>query len=338
MSIENTAGNTASKTNTSKTNITNVVATKTETFQIPEEFNEKRLAAAFESVRKEVTANVPNMETKEGRKHIKDLGTKINKSMKVIDEPIREYLKELKAAPKIVEAIAKASKDRFDTLRAEILKPLEDGKEEQLKTLNYLANVLLRCNDPAETSSTLTSLQETVIGGDYSHIWDENTKKFKTAYTAAQDALELSINRKKQEEDQAAELERLRQERLESEIRERERERVREEEREKARKETREEVEIQVAKVETVAQQEKAEAVSVAIQQGAQSVAKEYEQKQQEQKAIADERSQDAKHRAAVNRAAMQAIVMRSGISEPQAKEVVMAIIRGQVPNVAIHY
>lgn len=59
---------------------------------------------------------------------------------------------------------------------------------------------------------------------------------------------------------------------------------------------------------------------------------------QAEEKRQAEEREKDIEHRKAVNNAALKAIVEHSGITEEQAKKVVIAIASGMVPSVKVFY
>ena len=105
---------------------------------LPNAFNEDALVEAYRRVEREAKSEVPNIETEEGRKHIKEMARKVAASKTAIDTPIRDYLRIIKAQPKVLEKNARESKQRFDELKAEILKPLEEAQKSQDDVINWL--------------------------------------------------------------------------------------------------------------------------------------------------------------------------------------------------------
>ena len=145
---------------------------------LPDAFSEESLLRMFESVDKEVKAEVPDVETEDGRKRIKSLAAKISKSKTALDTPMRDYLRILKTQPKELEKNARESKERFDKLRDELLAPLAEAQAWQDNKLAWLDGIPAWCaSNPASTdlSSLLVDVNEFVLDD----IWPELLKEFK---------------------------------------------------------------------------------------------------------------------------------------------------------------
>ena len=180
---------------------------------IPAHFTAPALEAFYKQVEAEVTAEVPDVETPEGRANIKALAAKVASSKTAIDKPIRDHLRAIKAIPKILEANARESIERFDSLKATVLAPLEAAQSWQDEILAMLASIPTRCASEFTTSDsvrvTLSEIEEQFELDDF---WPELRKKAKAASETALTMLRDTLDRLEREEATAAELERLRQE------------------------------------------------------------------------------------------------------------------------------
>lgn len=203
---------------------------------IPAHFTAAALEAMFKQVEAEVTAEVPDVETEEGRKRIKALAAKVASSKTAIDKPIRDHLRAIKAIPKVLEANARESVERFDNLKAGILAPLEAAQAAQDAILDMLAGIPTRCMSEFNTSDSVRPALAEVEAVNLDDFWPELAKKAKAAYETATTVLRDTLERLEREEATAAELERLRQEAAIREQQERDR-LIREEAARKAREE-----------------------------------------------------------------------------------------------------
>jgi len=84
------------------------------------------LTPYFEHIKAQVTGEVPELATKKGRDRVASLSAQVSRSKTAVEKPGREYLKLLKAQPKLVEAQLKEFVDNCDALRDEVRKPLTD--------------------------------------------------------------------------------------------------------------------------------------------------------------------------------------------------------------------
>ncbi len=345
---------------------------------LPDAFNEDALINAYKRIEKEAKSEVPDIETEEGRKHIKEMARKVAASKTAIDTPIRDYLRIIKAQPKVLEKNARESKQRFDDLKAEILKPLEEAQKSQDDVINWLSNIPAVCSDPGATSAQITEWIETINGYTADLVWPELLRKFKLAHENALTTATVTLERITEQEKKDAELAELRAKQAKAEEEERNR-KIAEEAAAKARSEAEQKAQQERADIErrAVESRQREEAAVAAHQQAIRDAeldkerqAKAAEQakidaenerlesekrhalaieqaKQAEAKRIADEeaaqqqaakdREADKAHREKINRAAMVDLIA-AGLSEDDAKNAIIAIIRKQVRNISIQY
>lgn len=332
----------------------------------------------FSKYSAEVTAEVPQIDSEEGRKRIKALGAEINKKLSEVDTPMRDYLRDIKKQPKLIEAIAKENKTKFTELRAEILKPLEEAQQWQNDKLDWLAEIVQICASGNTDSEDLKQIIEQVELFDLEGVWPELKKKFKVAHENALTTARVTLERVEAQEAQEAELAELRRKQAEAEKAERDRkvaeeaaENARKLEQQKAQKE-REDVERRAVEARQreeaakaaeerakrdaeLAEQRRAQEAEAAKQREAQAKidAQETAKRQAEQaadnerKRIAEEAEQEKQE--AIKREADKkhrtqinraalASLLALGISEEDGKTVIKAIARGDVPNVKIFY
>lgn len=340
--------------------------------QLPVAYSAESLEDLFAKVKEEVEAHVPDLETVEGRKHIKSLAAKISSSKTAIDKPMRDYLREIKALPKVVEKNARESVERFDALRDATLKPLLDAASPQEAIISRMADIVSLCNDVAATSDTVRSMLAEANAVDTTKLWPEYVKKADAAVDGARQVASDALARIEAAEKQEAELEELRRNQAENEQRERDRliaeaaaQKAREEEQQRAEQRILDErnkaeqsrlaqleaeriaennrilaanAEAQRLKDAELAEQQAKERERIAAEN-----AKKYAEEQQalELQRLKDEeqrRGDDKQHRVAINRAALADLIAQAGLSEDQAKAVITAVAKGLVANIKIHY
>jgi hypothetical protein len=326
----------------------------------------------------EINAEVPQIDSEEGRKRIKALGAEINKKLAEVDSPMRDYLRDIKKQPKLIEAIAKENKEKFTKLRADILKPLEDAQQWQNDKLEWLAEIVQICASGNTDSEDLKQIIEQVESFDLDSVWPELKKKFKVAHENALTTARVTLERVEAQEAQEAELAELRRKAAAAEQAERDRkvaeeaaENARKLEQQKAQKE-REDVErraVEAKQREEAAKQAEAKAIrdaELAEERRAQEVetAKQREAqakidaeaaaKRQAEQAAAAERKAIADEEARQKQEAQQrendkkhrttinrrnlAVLLAMGISEDDGKRVITAIAKGELPDCRIYY
>lgn len=340
--------------------------------QLPVAYSAESLEYLFAKVKAEVEAHVPDLETVEGRKHIKSLAAKISSSKTAIDKPMRDYLREIKALPKVVEKNARESVERFDALRDATLKPLLDAAAPQEAIISRIADIVSLCNDVGATSDTVRSMLAEANSVDTTKLWPEYVKKADAAVDGARQVATDALARIEAAEKQSAELEELRRKQAENEQRERDRliyeaaaYTAREEEKQRAEqrildeRNKAEQSRMAQLEAERIAENNRilaanseaqrikdAELAEEAAKQRAEQAAKEATEKAQreakeQRKREAEElerREQDKAHRTAVNRAALVDLIAQAGIDEDTAKKVITAVATKKVSGMGMKY
>lgn len=355
---------------TTNTEVTTEVTTLP---SLPAAYTAESLEDLFAKVKAEVEAHVPDIETVEGRKHIKALAAKISSSKTAIDKPMRDYLREIKALPKVVEKNARESVERFDALREATLKPLNDAQAHQDSIISRMDEIVRLCSQDGLQSDTVRFMRDEVNAVEVeTTFWPELLKKAKASVDGADAATLATLSRLEKEEEQAAELERLRKEAEENARRERDRQiaeeaarKAQEEERRRAEQrvldEQRKAEESRLAQLKAeqdarLAEQARIEAeeqakrdAELAEQQARERerIAAENAKKQaEEQQALAlqrhkeeeEKRAADKAHRVAINRAALADLIAQASLTEEQAKAVITAVAKGLVANMKVIY
>lgn len=345
---------------------------------LPDAFNEDALIDAYKRIEKEAKSEVPDVETEEGRKHIKEMARKVAASKTAIDTPIRDYLRIIKAQPKVLEKNARESKARFDALKEEILKPLTEAQAEQDAVIEWLNDVPANCGVPGITSQEVGEFIDIINGYTADLVWPELKRKFKVAHENALTTATVTLERITEQEKQAAELAELREKQAAAEKAEYERKIAEEaEQRARAEAERKAQQERELIERRAVEAKQREEAAKAAEQKAIRDAeiykeqqAKAAEQakidaekerveaekrhalaieqaKQAESKRIADEEAaqqQAAKEREAdkAHRIAINRTALvdlvAAGVDEETAKTVIRAIGRKEVRNISIQY
>ena len=94
----------------------------------------------FEHIKSQVAGEVPDLSTADGRKRIASLAAQVSRSKTAVDKVGRDYLRELKALPKTIEAELKEFVTKCDELRDKVRQPLTDfeAKESQSIKLDHI--------------------------------------------------------------------------------------------------------------------------------------------------------------------------------------------------------
>lgn len=340
---------------------------------LPAAYTAESLEDLFAKVKDEVEAHVPDIETVEGRKHIKSLAAKISSSKTAIDKQMRDYLREIKALPKVVEKNARESVERFDALRDATLKPLNDAQAHQDAIISRMDEIVRLCSQDGLQSDTVRLLVDEVSAVDVeTTFWPELIKKAKASVEGAMSATTATLSRLIESEKQAAELERLRKEAEENARRERDRliaeeaaRKAQEEERRRAEQrvleeqrkaeesrlsqlkaeqdarlaeQARIEAEEQHKREAELAEQQAKERERVAVENAKKQAEEHQALALKRQKEEEEKRAADKAHRVAINRAALADLIAQASLTEEQAKAVITAVAKGLVANMKVIY
>jgi chromosome segregation ATPase len=337
----------------------------------PAIYGYNKLTAYVEAARAAVAGEVPDLTTRKGRERVASLAAQVARSKTAVEKPGREYLKRIKELPRTIEAELREFVDEMDALRDEVRRPLTEweaaekarvaGHENEIQILRDLA--MCADMDAAGIESHIEIVEAVAIG----EAWEEFEAEAHRVKAASLTALREALAKRQQYEAEQAELERLRREAAEREQKERE-ERIAREAAERAQREAEQRAQAereaairreQEAKAEAERrelqlklQAEQAEREKLEAQQRAEQAARDADARakaaaEAERQRIADEqaraeaeakaREADKAHKAAINRAALEAFVA-GGMTEECAKQAIVLIAQRKIPNIQISY
>jgi hypothetical protein len=345
---------------------------KTKELIIPEEitgielYSEGGMNKWLELIEKEARGLTADLSTDKGRKEIASMAHKVAKAKVRFDDLGKTLTDEHRKKVDAVNEERRSMRDRLDSLKEEVRKPLTEWENEEAekkanidKMIAYikeLSFVPLE-DDSAKIEEKLDMVKKVKIDdsfGDQANIASIEKEK-------SIEKLEAQLDTVKKREADEAELERLRKEQAERDEKDRlereEKERLAREE--EIRKQEQERVELEAKKREEKLKREKEEAEQreKEAKEKAARDAKEAEERIEREKAAAaqaerdriaaeekaereaaEKREANKKHQAKINNAVVSGLVQVSGIKEAEAKAIVTAIAKGEIPHVSIQY
>ncbi|EPL4123818.1 cell envelope biogenesis protein TolA [Citrobacter amalonaticus] len=294
----------------------------------------------LQKVEREVMSFVPDVTTAKGRKEIASLAYKVAQTKTYLDGLGKDLVAELKEIPKLIDANRKTVRDRLDELKEKARKPLTDyeveqerikqeeeakrAAEELAKKIESDHEMALLMNDAFDRE-----LAEKKAEQERLRIAHEEEIKRQAEERAKRDAeekaaAEIAAAKKREEEAIAA--------KAQAEL-------LAKQEKEKAEREAKEALERSERE-----KQEAIEAERKKAQEEADRIRREAEAKEAariaEEKRIKDEeerRAQDNAHRKEVNNKILSDL-LKAGASEEVAKNIITAIIKGEVFATRITY
>lgn len=323
----------------------------------------KRFSEFYEEMRRETDALDANVATEKGRKAIASMAYKVARTKTAIDDAGKKLNEEARARINAIDESRREIRKQLDELKDEVRQPLteweaaEDQRIERAKAQLTKVREMGRVSfdDTAETvASRLTELGELVI--------DEalHGEGFGIAQAARADALtslQSASERLIREEEERAELERLRAEAAARDRREAERREAEEAERRRAEAEKAEQERIAAlerqaeerakAEAERKAREEREKAERAHAEELAAERRRAEDAERKEAARLAEiereaaaqaAREADRAHRSRIMAAAKEAIMESGEVDEAAAKRIVLAIAGNNIPNVSIRF
>lgn len=326
----------------------------------------------IQQIREKVAGTVYDMTTAKGRDECRSDAAKVGRSKTAIERLGKALSAEYKEIPKKIDAERRRAFDELEALQKKVREPLTAWEEaEEARVAKHKAGIewfRLRADenrdlDSGELKASIAEVQAVKIGDP----WEEFETEALRAKASALESLQAALAAREKYEAEQAELARLRAE-AEARAKRDEEERIAREAAEAATRAAeakaqaereaaaRREAEAKAAaeraeqeKLEAIERQKlaeaRAEAEKLAAEERAKQAAEAARQaeieRQEREKAAAEaeqrRREADRKHKAAVNGAAMEALVT-GGIPADYAKQVIVMIARKEVPAVRINY
>lgn len=280
-------------------------------------------------IAEEARAHVPDVTTAKGRAAIKANVTLVTKSKTYLESRGKELAAEYKEIPKRIDATRRKTKTFLEGLQAEVRQKLTEWEaEEQRKKDDEEARIAAeKLAAQIESDHEIAILLNEKYDRELAEAEAEKERQriaheAEIAQKAKERALEEFRQRQIAEENAriAAEQEKARQ------AAEAERLRIEDQ----ARKDAEHKAAIERAEAEKAEAERKA---AQAIEDERRRVALEAEQKRLED----EKRERNKKHIGEVRKAAKEALIAE-GLSEDQAKKIVLAINAGKIPHIKINY
>ena len=294
----------------------------------------------LQKVEREVMSFVPDVTTAKGRKEIASLAYKVAQTKTYLDGLGKDLVAELKEIPKLIDSNRKTVRDRLDELKEKARQPLTDYEAEQERIKQEenarLAAEALAKQVEADHEIALLMDREFDRQREEARIKaeQEQREREEKLKCEAAEAARVEAEQKAQEEREAAA-------RRELELK------MQAEQAERARIEAEQRAEREKKEAADRAEREKQEAIEAErkkAQEEADRVRREAEAKEvariSEEKRIKDEeerRAQDKAHRKEVNHKILSDL-LKAGASEEVAKNIITAIVKGEVFATRITY
>lgn len=319
----------------------------------------------YEQIANNARSIVFNMNDKKERDALKSYAYNLARTKTTVDNYGKELVSGIKAQAAVIDADRKFWRDNMDLLQEEIRKPLtdfENAEKARIKRLeDEVAVIKMPANlcgewDAASIKDAIQTLENKVIDSSFEEFEQEaKLAKFETL-----EKLRTALVAREKYEAEQAELERLRKEQLEREQRERD-ERIAKEAADKARIEAeakalaeQRRVEREKQEAEEKAEREKREAAErearliaekeeaeLRAQQAAvmerQRIEREQAAKEEAERKAEEARLANVEHMRSINQEILNKLCA-IGLDEGQAKAVITAIAKNQIPHVSVKY
>lgn len=326
----------------------------------------------IEQIKNKVLGTVYDITTQKGRDECRSDAAKVGRSKTAIEKLGKALSAEYKEIPKKIDAERRRAFDELEALQKQVRQPLTEWENAEAARIdNHKTNIeRIRFVGLDLHDRTVQNLRTDISGIEQMRI-DESWEEFEAeAHRVKNNTLEFlyaALAAREKYEAEQAELAELRRKQAEQERKDREAEIARQAaEKAKADAEAKaqaerdaaakREADIQAAaeraereKLEAIERQKQAEARAeeekLASERRAKEAAEAARQaeiaRQEQEKAQAEEerrqREADREHMAFINRAAMQALIS-NGLPEDCAKQAIVLIAKGVIPNVSINY
>lgn len=329
----------------------------------------------YQSIREQVMSEVPDLTTKKGISRVKSLAAMVSSSKVAVEKPGREYLKQLKEMPKVIEATLRDWNQKMDSLRDEVRKPvteMEEAEKDRIVAIELRVNEIKQIGDLITTdldSFALSEMQDNLNKISIDDSFQEFIEVAKHAKASVESKLQQFLQVRVQFEEGQKELARLRLEQEERDRIQREkdianqarheaeqkamREKLDAEQREKAAKEAQLKAEQDAYELQQKLEQERKDALLRQQQAVEQAAERERQRQIEEQNKIKYEAEQariqeeikaaDVEHRKEVNNEILSDLIVGAKakgieLSVDSAKAIVSIIATGKVRHATIKY
>lgn len=319
------------------------------------------VAELLADIRQKASSLVPDVTTVKGRKEIASVAHAVARTKTYIDGLGKELTDQYKEIPKRIDANRKVLRDTLDALKDEVRAPLTQYEAAEEARVAALKERMTAFADAKQATAELPSTElehylQQIEAIAIDDSWEEMTAQAGVAKDAAVLHLRTVIEKAKEREAQAAELERLRQEAAAREQEDRERRIAEQAAAAEAQRQEQARLDAERREREAIEREQKAridaEAAELARQQAEENALRQAEEAaaraaEQERQRIAQEqarqqeeeqrRAADVEHRRTINNAILMDL-MGLGIDEDKAINLIKQIAGNKIEHLSINY
>ena len=319
------------------------------------------VAELLADIRQKASSLVPDVTTVKGRKEIASVAHAVARTKTYIDGLGKELTDQYKEIPKRIDANRKVLRDTLDALKDEVRAPLTQYEAAEEARVAALKERMTAFADAKQATAELPSTElehylQQIEAIAIDDSWEEMTAQAGVAKDAAVLHLRAIIEKAKEREAQAAELERLRQEAAAREQADRERRIAEQAAAAEAQRQEQARLDAERREREAIEREQKAridaEAAELARQQAEENALRQAEEAaaraaEQERQRIAQEqarqqeeeqrRAADVEHRRTINNAILMDL-MGLGIDEDKAINLIKHIASNKIEHLSINY
>lgn len=319
------------------------------------------VAELLADIRQKASSLVPDVTTVKGRKEIASVSHAVARTKTYIDGLGKELTDRYKEIPKRIDANRKVLRDTLDALKDEVRAPLTQYEAAEEARVAALKERMTAFADAKQATAELPSTElehylQQIEAIAIDDSWEEMTAQAGVAKDAAALHLRTVIEKAKEREAQAAELERLRQEAAAREQEDRERRIAEQAAAAEAQRQEQARLDAERREREAIEREQKAridaEAAELARQQAEENALRQAEEAaaraaEQERQRIAQEqarqqeeeqrRAADVEHRRTINNAILMDL-MGLGIDEDKAINLIKQIAGNKIEHLSINY
>ena len=304
-------------------------------------FSCNKIDDLISAIEKQARSIVPDLSSDKGRKAIASNAAAVSRSKTALDALGKDLVSGWKSKAKVVDVERKEMRDRLDTLRDEVRKPLTDwdAKQIAIAAKKIVAKKLLEDHADALTENKLFNRERDIAIKEAEQAKAEQDRIDREAAEQAKADRIAHNTRIAKEATERAEREATAAiKAAEDATKQAELEKIEAEQREKIQAENAERERVEAIERARVAAEnaeiEKKEAIERARQN---EVDRQAEEKRKADEAQAKIES-DKRHIGKIRKEAKECLMEFDGINETLAKRIVLAIHRGEIRNLTINY
>ena len=154
----------------------------------------------YQQIREQVLSEVPDLTTKKGIARIKSLASMVASSKVAVEKPGREYLRQLKEMPKVIEEELRDWKQKMYKLREEVRQPVTELEAKEAVRIAALDERLTRIQMLKSAVEMTTAYQSSAAINGFiaeleSIVIDDSWQEYKDRAAMAKEAAKVELDK-----------------------------------------------------------------------------------------------------------------------------------------------